>query len=139
MIASKTPRGLRNHNPLNIRIGNDWQGERHPNTDGVFEQFVDDTWGYRAAFKLLYRYFTKYHRTTIRQIVTAWAPPSENNTLSYCSRVSSHCGISVDTVINPLDKAMMCDLVHAMAVIENGIEVPIEPITKGYEMAFNSF
>ena len=30
-------RGIRNNNPLNIRVGNDWQGERKPNTDGAFE------------------------------------------------------------------------------------------------------
>jgi hypothetical protein len=35
-----SPRGIRNNNPLNIRIGNDWQGERKPNTDGAFEQFA---------------------------------------------------------------------------------------------------
>lgn len=139
MTTNKLPRGLRNHNPLNIRIGNDWQGEKHPNTDGLFEQFIDDTWGYRAAFKLLFRYFKKYHRTTVRQIINSWAPPVENNTTSYCTRVATKCSISPDAIINPLNKSMMCDLVQAMAIVENGCDVPMEPIMKGYEMAIDSY
>ena len=37
MIEKKVPRGIRNNNPLNIRKGNNWQGERHPQTDPAFE------------------------------------------------------------------------------------------------------
>lgn len=41
------PRGIRNNNPLNIKIGNDWKGEV-PNTDGTFEQFESMEYGLRA-------------------------------------------------------------------------------------------
>ena len=41
-----TPRGIRNNNPLNIRVGNNWQGERKPNTDGAFEQFTTMQYAY---------------------------------------------------------------------------------------------
>ena len=36
----RIPRGIRNNNPLNIRIGNQWLGERPCPNDPSFEQFV---------------------------------------------------------------------------------------------------
>ena len=36
------PRGIRNNNPLNIRKGCNWKGERHPQTDKAFEEFESD-------------------------------------------------------------------------------------------------
>ena len=33
------PRGIRNNNPLNIRKGNNWKGERPNQTDKAFEEF----------------------------------------------------------------------------------------------------
>ena len=53
MGTKRETRGVRNCNPLNIRIGNDWKGERPTNSDGVFEQFTDMHYGLRAAFILL--------------------------------------------------------------------------------------
>ena len=72
-------RGIRNCNPLNIRIGNDWVGERQENTDGVFEQFTDMRFGIRAAFIILRNYITKYRIKTIQGIIQRWAPEVEND------------------------------------------------------------
>ena len=47
-------RGLRNNNPLNIRKGNDWQGETK-GSDPSFETFQSMAYGYRAAIKILYK------------------------------------------------------------------------------------
>ena len=51
------PRGIRNHNPLNIRLNpaNRWQGRIEPerNTDGAFEQFEGPVWGLRAGAVLI--------------------------------------------------------------------------------------
>ena len=38
-------------------------------------------------------------------------------------------------LIDTENQSQMCDLIHAMAVVENGCECPMEPIVKGYEMA----
>ena len=43
------PRGIRNNNPLNIRIGNQWLGERANPNDPAFEQFVAMEYGIRAG------------------------------------------------------------------------------------------
>lgn len=71
------PRGLRNKNPLNIRIGNSWLGEVKDPTDPYFEQFTTMTYGLRAGFIILKRYIERYHRNTVRLIIRSWAPSSE--------------------------------------------------------------
>lgn len=86
MVRTKIiPRGLRNNNPLNIRIGNNWLGERPPRecSDDQFEEFVAMVYGLRAAFCIIRRYIRHYHRNTIRLIIRSWAPAHENDTLSY--------------------------------------------------------
>ena len=81
------PRGIRNNNPLNIRIGNTWLGERRNPTDNQFEEFDSMKYGYRAAFCILRRYIRRYHLDTVAKIISTWAPASENNTLKYIDTV----------------------------------------------------
>lgn len=135
MSMSQTPRGLRNCNPLNIKIGNDWKGEREQNTDGVFEQFTELKYGYRAAFIILRKYINKYHRDTIRKIILSWSPDGEFATLHYMNFVARISGIGLDEVLDFKNQAMMVAIVKAMAMFENGVNVEQTPIVEGYEMA----
>ena len=134
MSSKTTPRGIRNNNPLNIRVGNNWQGERRPNTDGVFEQFQTMQHGYRAAFKLLKTYMGKYRCHTIRQIIHKWAPPRENDTNAYVKRVAGISKLNPDIIIAFWHKQTMIDLAYAMTIVENGVAVEKEIIAEGYEM-----
>ena len=52
----QSSRGWRNNNPLNIRRGEQWSGLCAQQTDKVFCQFLNMTWGYRAAAKVLKSY-----------------------------------------------------------------------------------
>ena len=133
-----SPRGIRNNNPLNIRVGNDWQGERKPNTDGAFEQFTTMQYGYRAAFKLLKGYIEKHHCRTIRFIINRWAPPKENNTNAYLKRVVEISGLNPDAVIAFKQKQNMIDLAYAMTIVENGVGVEKSVIAAGYDLAEGS-
>ena len=81
------PRGIRNNNPLNIRVGNHWLGEVEHPSDNEFEQFVCIHYGLRAAFVLLRRYIERYGLNTIPDIISRWAPSSENNTSAYIEKV----------------------------------------------------
>ena len=130
----KNPRGIRNNNPLNIRVGNDWQGERKPNTDGAFEQFQTMQYGYRAAFKLLKTYMGKYRCHTIRQIIHKWAPPRENDTNAYVKRVAGISKLNPDVIIAFWHKQTMIDLAYAMTIVENGVAVEKEIIEQGYDL-----
>lgn len=81
------PRGLRNNNPGNIRHGEKWQGMAVNQTDPEFVQFESLTWGIRALVVLLQTYRRKHRLTTVRGIITRWAPPSENDTEAYIRAV----------------------------------------------------
>lgn len=129
------PRGLRNKNPLNIKIGNDWIGEVDNNTDGVFEQFTDLRYGYRAAFIILRKYIRKYRRNTIRRIVDSWSPDGRKIQDAYMESVSKFTGIPLDDEIHFENMQVMVAIVQAMARVENGCDVERTPIVYGYEMA----
>ena len=130
----KTPRGIRNNNPLNIRIGNSWQGEVENPTDKTFEQFTQMVYGLRAGFYLLRRYISRYHLNTISDIIKRWAPANENNTENYIKRVSLEVGLSPYEPIRFEDKETMCKIVNAMVFVENGQRVDMELIERGYDI-----
>lgn len=113
-----TPRGIRNNNPLNIRIGNKWKGLKTPNTDGAFDQFISVYWGYRAAFIILRNYINKYKCNTICEIIARWAPSKENNTNAYIKTVCRKTGYAPDAIIKPTYEDLS-KLVYAMAWVES--------------------
>lgn len=129
------PRGIRNNNPLNIRIGNTWLGERNNPTDKAFEEFVSIEYGYRAAFCILRRYIRRYHKCTITAIVSTWAPASENNTQRYIDFVAAKMKISPVDVIDYGNKDQMTQLVAAMQLMECGVPADMTKVEKGYDMA----
>ena len=116
------PRGYRNNNPVNIRIStNKWNGKISPNTDGVFEQFIDMVHGYRAALVLLRgKGYINGGLNTIRKMITKFAPANENYTAGYIADVSKMTGIDPDAVISRNDKDALTRIVYAMSIVENG-------------------
>ena len=137
MITPKKtlPRGIRNNNPLNIRVGNVWQGEVKKPTDSAFEQFISMKWGVRAAFVILRRYIKRYGHNTIRSIVSTWAPTNENNTNAYVDFVAKRTRLNPDMPIRFDDKATMVAIVSAMIWQENGQGIDERIIEDAYEMA----
>lgn len=135
ITKKKLPRGIRNNNPLNIRIGNVWLGEVRKPTDREFEQFISMEYGLRAAFVLLRRYIRHYHLNTIEDIVKRWAPSSENNTQKYIDFVAHRMQYDAQAEIVFEDAKLMYSLVMAMAYYECGQEIPFEKVRLGYSMA----
>lgn len=129
------PRGIRNNNPLNIRVGNVWLGEVKNPTDPHFEQFNSMEYGLRAGFVLLRRYIRHYKRQTIEDIISSWAPSNENNTKAYIDTVVRVSGIDRNEILHYSNKDTMCKLVDAMCYVENGTHVSMEKISKGYDLA----
>lgn len=130
---SKPARGIRNNNPLNIRIGNTWLGEVTNPTDSEFEQFVSILYGLRAAFVILRRYIRRYGRNTVRKIIHAWAPRSENDTDTYVKVVATRAHIDPDAPIDYADEPTMVAIVRAMAFVECHADIPTDTITKAYQ------
>ena len=105
----ETPRGIRNNNPGNIRITKDnWKGLRAVQSDKEFFQFISLKWGYRALIRTLQNYRKRHGCETIADFIRRWAPPTENNTMTYIRFVCNKLGVSPDYVPNVDDKASMC-------------------------------
>ncbi len=115
------PRGIRNHNPGNIRRNGDpWQGLAERQGDVEFFTFKDPIYGIRALARTLIAYQDKHGLRSIRQIISRWAPPVENNTNAYVRAVAANTGLDAD---QPLDMHRFDHLLPlAKAIIrhENG-------------------
>lgn len=135
MTNSKIPRGIRNNNPLNIRIGNSWIGEVKNPTDNEFEQFVHVCYGLRAGFILLKRYINRYKLNTIKKIISRWAPGNENNTRSYINQVARGMNMEPDTPLLYEDQDTICTLVYEMVYVENGQHIKMAEIVAAYRIA----
>ena len=131
----KIPRGIRNNNPLNIRIGNVWLGERPNPTDRTFEEFVTMAYGLRAAFIILRRYIKRYQLNTIAEIITRWSPDGEDKERAYIEVVCHRSGLTADTPLTYENKATMVALVEAMAYVECGVPISRTQIENAYEIA----
>lgn len=127
---SKTPanniRGIRNNNPLNIKKGNNWKGERLAQIDPVFEEFTSIEYGIRAAMRLMINQISGFNGTrpkmnTLKKLISVWAPPSENSTTKYIDFVCQHLHCSPNAFIDPNDRTMICNIARAMAFVECGV------------------
>ena len=79
----KLPRGIRNKNPGNIKLGTDWDGLAAEQTDPTFCIFDEAVMGIRALMRILLTYRFTHKKTNVDSIISRWAPPSENNTEKY--------------------------------------------------------
>lgn len=121
------PRGIRNNNPGNIRHGTQtWAGEAVKQQDPSFVTFKTPEYGIRAIMKILRTYHDKYVLITIKQIITRYAPPQENDTASYIADVCKRCGLKQDDVINDIIPVLV-SLAQIIILHENGHPPPETP------------
>ena len=147
-MAQPLPRGIRNNNPLNIRHSKDrWQGARKEQTDKSFVQFETMAYGYRAAWKVMESYWKYFHDLpkafNVRNIISRWAPPTENDTEAYIRSIEKLTGIGEEEkLLSPIylnGYHHLARLIAGMTVMENGIrmeEVDTQAIYEGYQLAF---
>ena len=134
-----TPRGIRNNNPGNLRVShaNNWRGKLRGNAkrDKQFEEFESLEYGYRALLITLRNYITKHNLRTLRQIITRWAPPSENDTEAYIKSASVYSGIPVGTFLSATDEVRLTKLAYAISRVEGGEYVgTMEVVRNAWEM-----
>ena len=134
-------RGMRNNNPLNIRRvnGQKWKGEAPfpPPLEGTgeatgpFVHFSSLTYGLRAAFCILRTYRNKHHAVCIEDIITRWAPPTENDTHKYILDVCKLTGFGGK---ERLTENNWPQLVKAMARIESGMNLTEKQIQQAFQL-----
>ncbi len=127
------PRGLRNNNPLNIRriVGTIWQGQLAEQRDKKFVQFKSIEWGIRAACCILKTYQRKYQATCVEDIITRWAPASENDTAAYINGVCRLTGFGGKERLAESDWPQ---LLRAMVLIECGTLLPASIVEEGFQL-----
>lgn len=113
-------RGLRNNNCGNIRHGSAWNGLCVRQNDKDFCQFISPEYGIRALSKLLDTYHNKYNLHTVGQIISRYAPSSENHTQSYIKFVLKRFNGMTETcpLFFPQDKL---NLIKSIIEFENGM------------------
>lgn len=131
----KKTRGLRNNNPGNIRRSSQhFVGELTNSTDKSFKQFESMAYGYRALFKIIITYYTRYHLTTVEDIISRYSPPTENNTDVYIQYVSKRLGVQPNERMDLDDTRLFCDLIIAMTKMETGIDASEDEVIDGYNL-----
>lgn len=127
-------RGYRNNNPGNIKkTADQWQGLASVQSDPVFFQFVSAEYGIRALTKIILTYMNVHKLTSINQIISRYAPGTENDTQSYINFVAARVGVPGHI---PLDWFEIPKLVEAIILFENGyIFYSAETMAAGFEMA----
>lgn len=115
------PRPVRLNNPGDIRSdGTMWLGETPQPLDPEFVSFSEPVFGLRALMKILLNYQSEHKLSTVAQIVSRWAPPSENPTAAYIKDVASRVGASADAPLVLTDPATLILLAKAMVRNECG-------------------
>lgn len=126
------------NNPLNIRFDgkSKWFGMIEPKRG--FCQFVSVYYGLRAALYLMFKtYPNKYKVCSVEDVITRWAPPSDDNdTSQYIEFVCHKCGFLPTFNIVNLSLADKFKLVNAMCKIESGYDLSYSVFCKSYKMLF---
>lgn len=121
---TKLSRGIRNNNPGNlVKTSITWLGKvsHSKNTDSRFEQFIDVQHGIRAMLRDVVNDMNK-GANTVTKLIHQYAPPFENNTVSYINDVSKALGVSPDTKITVINNAFLLKVAKAIIKKENGAD-----------------
>lgn len=105
---SRSPRGIRNNNPGNLRSWGDM-----PREDG-FARFPTPEAGLAAMIKNLQVQQSKHGLNTIAGIIGRWAPPNENDTAGYVGNVSKQTGFGAHQPLDLTDKKTVAPLISSM-------------------------
>lgn len=131
--------GYKGCNPLNVRASSDkWRGSIGQSDNGyvIFSTPMD---GIRAAATVIKNYGTKYGINTVRDIVSRYAPASENPTDDYIANVCKGTGYQPDEKLDTKNPEVLKKLVTAMMKQEIG-DVPYseETINEGVQRALGN-
>ena len=124
---------------MNIRRGKSvWIGEIPQSSSPwggrewvAFVRFTTLEHGIRAAYQILDTYRRKYHAVCIEDIITRWAPPSENDTKAY---IHSVCMLTGFGGRERLTETKWPALVKAMAVVESRMHLDESILKSAYNL-----
>lgn len=134
-MIEKIARGVRNNNPLNLRKSeNKWLGKIVPGSDSEFEQFTSMVFGIRAAMINARTILRRNPKCTVRRLIEIWAPPVENSTSAYVSRVCQLTRKLPHESVKFEKRDEFVAIIHAMATVENGQSLPWQYFNAAYDL-----
>lgn len=116
------PRGIRNNNPGNIKVGDNWQGM--VGNDGTFIIFADMAWGTRALGTAVANMINKGY-DTIATLIPQW---SATDQAAYVANVAAYTGLDPNLQLGT-DSDTIASLIRAIANQENGQPISVEYVT----------
>lgn len=139
-MAITDTRGVRNRNPGNIDYNpaNQWQGQLKPDPtiEKRFARFDAPENGIRALGKLLLTYQRKHGLTTVKAIISRWAPSVENDTAAYVRAVEANTGTAPGAEVDLTIPAVMRGFIKAIIRHENaGFAYPDAVLVEGVRRA----
>ena len=129
--ALASVRGIRNNNPGNLGFAGQ-RGASRENGSGRFASFNTPEEGIAAMSKQLDLHFTGKSAKSkelgrplqsVTDIISAWAPPNENDTKAYIASVSKQLGVSPTARLNINDSATKTALMKAIVKKEKAPEL----------------
>jgi hypothetical protein len=112
-------KGLRNHNPGNLRYVASIQWDGQVGDDGTgYAVFDSDEHGVRALGHQLQTYLNR-GVNTVTSIISTFAPSNENDTAAYVSDVAQRLGVDPNQA---LDSGAIPQLAAAIIHHENGVQ-----------------
>lgn len=130
-MQTRPNKNVRLNNPLNIELGDDWDGLAPVQKDERFCTFSEPEYGFRAAYIILLKYLER-DDNTILKIIAKWAPSVENHVDGYAAFVAKRVDKSVDSFVEPTDLPAiilaMSDFegakgAYTLDVVHRGIEI----------------
>lgn len=120
------------HNPLNLRYAarNNWVGQVAPRNG--FCQFRATVYGVRAALITICRSYRRRGIKSVRQLITTFAPPSENRTEVYIDYICGATGVSPD---DDFLRGGLYVLISAMCRIETGYRLSPEEYAEALKLS----
>lgn len=120
-----TPKGIRRNNPCNVMCTRPRQGWIGAVYDADFdgdreEAFIAPFWGLRAAGVVLLHDEARRGLWTLREIVTCFAPPSENDTEAYIRDLANWMGVDPDQRLDLWLPGMLARALKACVRQEEG-------------------
>lgn len=148
-LATALPRGIRNHNPGNLRPGPAWQGVAGLDTappDPPYLRFVDPEHGIRALARTLISYRERHGIDTLAGVFARWAPAGDgNDPAQYAAAVAQALGRDPAAPVDLRDPAILVALAAAITHQENGGAAtgvgspwyPVETYRRGVALALD--
>lgn len=115
------------NNPLNIRTSSHYAWDGQIGSTRGFCNFVDVAKCRRAGAYLLMRSYRRAGATKLGEVITRWAPATENNTNAYIQFVCKRTGFQPNTELTFISD--FAAVLAAMEIFEQGV---VNSMREGY-------